>query len=273
MDELKKLRERIDAIDTQLVELLHQRAEIVLQVREAKGRERADVYSPSREQQILERVRTLAKGGDFPEKSLDQVFAAIISATRSLVGELNIGFLAPEYSLCHQAALKQFGSAVKFVPLSSVSEVFQLTAGGDLSYGVVPAEDSAQGLRTETFASFLSSTLQVIAEVVLKERQHVHRHFVLGLRPAAPTAKDKTSLLVVARERAGALHELLRPFAAHGLTMTKIESKLIHDNTWEYAFAIDVLGNGADAPVKAALEEVAAQAAYLKVLGSYPAAE
>ena len=55
--------------------------------------------------------------------------------------------------------------------------------------------------------------------------------------------------------------------------MTKIESKAINDNAWEYAFAIDVLGNGADAPVKAALEEVAAQGAYLKVLGSYPAAE
>jgi len=273
MDELKKLRERIDETDTQLVELLHRRAEIVLQVREAKGREKADVYSPSREQQILERVRTLAKEGNFPEKSLDQVFAAIISATRSLVGELSIGFVAPEYSLCHQAALKQFGSAVKFAPLASVSEVFQLTANGELAYGVVPAEDSAQGLRTETFATFFSSALHVIAEIALKEQQYVHRYFVLGLRPAAPTAKDKTSLLVVARERAGALHELLRPFATHGLTMTKIESKMMNDNAWEYAFAIDVLGNCADAPVRAALEEVAAQAAFLKVLGSYPAAE
>ena len=120
MGKLDELREQIDGIDADIVALLNRRADVVLQVKAEKSRGQLDIYSPARERQIFNRVRELSGNGSFPHASLERVFSAIVSATRSLIGELAVAYVGPQYSYSHEAALHQFGSDIRFSPTSSV---------------------------------------------------------------------------------------------------------------------------------------------------------
>jgi chorismate mutase/prephenate dehydratase len=95
---------------------------------------------------------------------------------------------------------------------------------------------------------------------------------VLGKHDAGPSGRDKTSLIMSAPNRTGALHELLLPFASAGVSMSRLESRPARHALWEYVFYVDVDGHRGDPAVKAALDELAGRAAYLKILGSYPVA-
>ncbi len=170
MPKLDELREKIDCIDENLVRLLEDRAQLVLGVKAAKAEDQISIYSPERERQILDRVTALARGGSFPIASLERVFGAIISATRSLIGELTISYLGPEGSLSHEAATRQFGQDVKLFPMSSVHDVFAHVEQGLANYGVVPADSSSGGLHTATFEAFLRSNLRIVAELSVQSR-------------------------------------------------------------------------------------------------------
>ena len=93
---------------------------------------------------------------------------------------------------------------------------------------------------------------------------------IIGQKPSAPTNRDKTSLMFSIRDRVGALYRILEPFAKNQINLTKIESRPSKTKAWEYIFYLDIEGNVADEPVKAALSLLQEECLFLKVLGSYP---
>jgi chorismate mutase/prephenate dehydratase len=114
--------------------------------------------------------------------------------------------------------------------------------------------------------------LAILAPNIEDEPNNTTRFLVLGDYEPGPSGRDKTSLVLSARNRAGAVYEMLTPFATRGVSMTKFESRPSKVALWEYLFFVDIEGHRTDPQVEAALEEVSRIAGYLKVLGSYPAA-
>ena len=114
--------------------------------------------------------------------------------------------------------------------------------------------------------------LAILAANIEDEPNNTTRFLILGDYAPKPTGRDKTSLVLSARNRAGAVYEMLTPFAKHAVSMTKFESRPSRLALWDYLFFVDVEGHREDANVAAALEEVARIAGFLKVLGSYPVA-
>jgi chorismate mutase/prephenate dehydratase len=114
--------------------------------------------------------------------------------------------------------------------------------------------------------------LAILASNIEDEPNNTTRFLILGDYQPKPSGKDKTSMVLSARNRAGAVYEMLTPFATRGVSMTKFESRPSRVALWEYLFFVDIEGHRDDANVAAALQEVGRIAGYLKVLGSYPVA-
>jgi chorismate mutase/prephenate dehydratase len=114
--------------------------------------------------------------------------------------------------------------------------------------------------------------LAVLAPHIEDEPNNTTRFWVLGRRPVAPSGRDQTSLVMSAPNRPGAVHALLEPFARHGVSMTRFESRPARTGLWEYLFFVDLAGHRDDPAVAAALAELGDRAPFLRLLGSYPAA-
>jgi chorismate mutase/prephenate dehydratase len=113
--------------------------------------------------------------------------------------------------------------------------------------------------------------LTICAENIEDEPNNTTRFLVIGAQEVAPSGKDKTSLVMSARNRPGAIHELLAPLAEHGVSMSRLESRPSRAGLWEYVFFVDIEGHQQDTKIASALQELRKKAAFLKVLGSYPA--
>ncbi len=111
-----------------------------------------------------------------------------------------------------------------------------------------------------------------LAENIEDEPNNTTRFLVLGKHDAGPSGRDKTSLIMSAPNRTGALHELLLPLSSAGVSMCRLESRPARNALWEYVFYVDIEGHRDDPAIKKALEELARHSAYLKTLGSYPVA-
>ena len=167
---LADLRSRLDTIDANLVSLLSERAEIALSVREAKKQESKSVYAPAREREILERVEKLAAEGAFPAGQMRRIFLNILSATRAIVGDMQVCFSGAELSLCHVAAIKQFGEHASYKSSQNEMEMFDLLDRGDVNFGVFTAESTANGLFAAPFLRLMHSEFQIVAEIRLPDR-------------------------------------------------------------------------------------------------------
>ena len=113
--------------------------------------------------------------------------------------------------------------------------------------------------------------LATLAPHIEDEPNNTTRFWVLGRQHVGPSGHDETSLVMSCPNKPGAVHNLLAPFATHGVSMSRFESRPARTGRWEYLFFVDLVGHRDDAPVKAALEELADVAPFLKLLGSYPA--
>lgn len=164
---LKELRQRIDAIDDQILALLNQRAGVVIEVGKAKAGQSKEFYVPSREQAIFERL-CAGNPGPFPTDAIRRVFREIISASLSLELPMKVAFLGPPATFTHTAALRQFGFSAQLVPMKSIAAVFDEVQRGRAPYGVVPVENSNEGVVSHTLDMFMESDLKVIAEVLLE---------------------------------------------------------------------------------------------------------
>jgi chorismate mutase/prephenate dehydratase len=166
-EKLVALRRLIDEIDSEILRKLNQRARVVQDVGALKRTSDVPVYSPTREQQIVERLAR-ENAGPFPEAGLAPVFREIVSATRSLEAELPIAYFGPEGTFTHLAAKRRFGELARLIDVPSIAEVFAAVERGKAELGVVPVENTTAGVVTQTFDAFAESDLSICGEIVLR---------------------------------------------------------------------------------------------------------
>lgn len=180
---LDDIRNKIDAIDTQLLDLLSQRAECVHIVGEIKKKEGLQIYAPEREESLLRKLIEKNKGR-LPEKSIRAIYREIMSAALALEDDLKIAYLGPEGTWTHQAAIKKFGHSVEYLPQANFAEVFDQVARRKASYGVVPIENSTEGAVSHTLDLFVDSPLRICAQILLRIEN--------GLMASIPREEIKT---------------------------------------------------------------------------------
>lgn len=168
-DQLNDVRARIDRIDAQIQDLLNARAAAAHEIAEVKRAHdpAALFYRPEREAQVLREVKARNKGPLGGEEMV-RLFREIMSACLALEQPLRIAFLGPEGTFTQAAALKHFGHSVSTVPMGSIPDVFQEVETGNCNYGVVPVENSTEGVISHTLDMFLNSPLQICGEVTLR---------------------------------------------------------------------------------------------------------
>jgi chorismate mutase / prephenate dehydratase len=354
---LEQIRNEIDSVDQQLQELINRRASLAEAVAEAKfaAEENPLFYRPEREAQVLRKVME-RNDGPLSDVTMARLFREIMSACLALEAPQSIAFLGPEGTYTHSAVLKHFGQDALVRPIATIDEVFREVEAGSAHYGVVPVENSSEGVVNHTLDCFRGSSLNVIGEVELRihhqflvsentrkdsikqiyahqqtlaqcrhwldahypgvERvalnsnaeaarrirnewhsaaiasdiaaslynleimhsniednpENTTRFLVIGREKIPQSGNDKTSLLISAHDRAGALLEILAPFAKHNISLTSIETRPALPEKWAYVFFIDLEGHIEQENVAAAIEEIRPIVKELRVLGSYPVA-
>ncbi len=354
---LGEIRQQIDAVDQQIHQLLNQRARLAEQVARSKLAEETQpvFYRPEREAQVLRAVKA-RNTGPLSDETVARLFREIMSACLALEAPQRIAYLGPEGTFTQAAALKHFGHDARVQPLATITEVFREVEAGSVHYGVVPVDNSSEGVVNHTLDCFLASTLQIIGEVELgihqnfmvapstrpesitriyahqqslaQCRQWLDAHYpqadrialnsnaeaarrvssewhsaavagqmaaeqyglnilhaniednpsnttrflIIGREQVPPSGEDKTSLLIAAPDRAGALLEILEPLASQRISMTSIETRPARPDKWAYVFFIDILGHQQDAHVSEAIAQIRQRVRDVRVLGSYPQA-
>jgi len=171
-DKIRQIREDIDKTDSRILALLNQRARLASKIGDLKKKRSRTFYIPAREEDITERLRA-ENPGPFPSDSIKPVFREIISACRSLEKKLTVAYLGPEATFTHIAGRQQFGHSAQFVPERSISDVFEEVERGHADYGVVPIENSIEGVVTHTLDMFLDSELTICSEIILEIRHNL----------------------------------------------------------------------------------------------------
>ena len=165
--ELESLRDEIDQIDEQVVSLLNKRVRAAAEIGMIKQAMGVDPYDPSREEQVFEKIDGLNEGS-IPNDSLRAIYREVISSSIALEKDLTIGYLGPEATFAHQAAVLNFGSALSYRSLPDIPDVFQSVEIGECDYGVVPIENSTEGAVNRSLDLLVDTELTIIAQVYLK---------------------------------------------------------------------------------------------------------
>ena len=171
-DKIQELRKKIDEIDERMLDLLNQRARIVIEVGNIKKTEKLEFHSPAREREILERLIRRNKG-PFPEETLKAVYREILSSSLSLERPIRVAYLGPRATFTHMAGMQQFGPAAQYLPVESIKDVFSEVERDRADYGVVPVENSTEGVVNYTLDMFIDSELKVYAEIMLEVSQNL----------------------------------------------------------------------------------------------------
>jgi chorismate mutase/prephenate dehydratase len=350
--DIRWLREEIDGIDDLILELLNKRAGLAVEIGKEKARRNLEFYSSEREREIFERLAAKNEG-PFPNEALRAVFREIMSASLSLEKPLKVSFLGPRATFTHLACLEYFGRSSQFIPEKNIRSVFEGVERERVDYGVIPVENSTEGVIAHTLDLFMECDVKISKEIMIEisldllsrserlaeiRRVYSHPHalaqcrkwledhleaaeimdvpstakaaeiastephsgavassyaaklydlnvlgkriqdmphnftrfLVIGKKDEAPTGRDKTSLMFSLKDNAGALYHALRPFAEHGVNLTKIESRPHRGKAWDYIFFVDLEGHKTDERLVVALEEFRETCSELKLLGSYP---
>ena len=353
-NDMSSCRKEIDRLDDEILRLLNERSQFVIQIGHLKRQKdaQAHLHTQGRETAIVERLAR-TNPGPFPNSAIRPVYREIMSASLSLEGSQTVAYLGPPATFTHLAALQKFGESAEYIPANSIKDVFDEVERGRIRFGVVPVENSTEGVVNHTLDLLVDSPLVIYGEVMfevahnvlskansLEEIKTVYSHpqaiaqcrkwleanlplvaiveepstaraaercvedvtagaiaselaaevyglqilrsriednihnstrfLILSQRGSERTGRDKTSIIVSAKDRVGALYDMIRPFSSFGINMTKIESRPTRRKVWEYLFFMDLEGHQDDDRLKKALEEVKGRCLFLKVLGSYP---
>ena len=354
--ELLSLRAQIDTLDLELLALLNKRAALALQVGEVKKKEGSVAFRPEREAQVIDGLKA-SNRGPLASDSVAPIWREIMSACRALETPTRVAYLGPAGTFSEAAALGFFGSSIVKVPCSSIDEVFRSTTAGAADFGVIPVENSTEGVVARSLDLFLTTPLFIIGETSLFVRHNLLRRensmdgieavcahpqalaqcqgwlnthlpnverrpvssnaegarlasldarlaavagdragSEFGLHVVSPAIQDDahnrtrfavvtdpqrhpqpqasghdcTSLVVSVVNRPGAVYDMLMPLKAHGVSMSRFESRPARSGQWEYYFYIDVQGHPNQPEVAQALQELRGVCAYFKLLGTYP---
>ena len=169
MSKIDALREKIDRIDDQLLKLINRRANLAIQIGKEKGKvdNSNHFHIPHREREIVERLNS-QNTGPFSSHSIEIVFREIFSATLALEKPLNIAYLGPQTTFTHQAALSQFGQSAVYLAQPTIDAIFKEVEQGRADYGVVPIENSIEGVVNLTLDCFVDSPLLICDEIRLE---------------------------------------------------------------------------------------------------------
>ena len=170
--DLTPLRQQIDAIDRELVELISRRAKLATEVGRLKLAVGTVVYRPEREAEVLRAVAALNRG-PLTVAAMEPIFREIISACRAMERPLAVAFLGPAGTFSELAATCQFGSAVNLQPCASIDDVFRSAEAGRADYAVVPVENSTEGAVSRSLDLLLTTGLKIVAEVSVPVQHHL----------------------------------------------------------------------------------------------------
>lgn len=176
--QLGELREQIDALDTQILKLISDRAKCAQEVAHVKMAEDGDAavfYRPEREAQVLRSVME-ANQGPLSDEEIARLFREIMSACLALEQPTRVAYLGPEGTFTQQAATKHFGHSSVTKPVSTIDQVFREVESGAVSYGVVPVENSTEGVVSHTLDTFMNSSLKIVGEVELR----IHHNLMIA---------------------------------------------------------------------------------------------
>jgi len=165
--DIKSFRKKIDTLDNQILKLLNQRILAVREIAKLKAKAKQEFYAPHREKKIVERLLKKNKG-PLPKEALRGIFQEILNASRSIEKKLRVAYLGPEATFTHLAAVKNFGKYAIFSPVKSIADVFLEVERGRADYGVVPIENSTEGVINHTLDMFVTSELKICSELLLE---------------------------------------------------------------------------------------------------------
>jgi chorismate mutase / prephenate dehydratase len=164
---LEQIRNRIDEVDTKLLELLNQRADLVHEVGVVKKQAGLAIYAPEREEALLQGLEKKNKGR-LPGNAVRAIYREIMSAALALEKGLTISYLGPEATWTHQAARAKFGASVDYISQANIGDVFDQVTRRRADYGVVPIENSVEGAVNHTLDVFTDSELKICAQILLR---------------------------------------------------------------------------------------------------------
>jgi len=171
---LLALRDKIDALDRELLAMLNRRMELAQEVGDLKKAEGSVVFRPEREAQVIDGLKGINQG-PLPNESVAPIWREIMSASRALETPTRVAYLGPAGTFSEEAALGYFGSSILRVPCANFDEVFHVTATGAADFGVVPVENSSEGVVTRSLDLFLHTPLFIIGETSLFVRHNLLR--------------------------------------------------------------------------------------------------
>jgi len=165
--QITKIREKIDQLDKRIVKLINNRAYLIQQIGKFKKKTGQSIYVPEREREVYKKVAGY-NSGPIPTEFLKNIYREIMSASLALEKELSIAYLGPTATFTQLAAVKKFGSAVKYTECINITDVFNEVEKGNADFGVVPIENSFEGAVNHTLDMFIDSELKICSEIYLK---------------------------------------------------------------------------------------------------------
>ncbi len=165
--ELGPIREKIDVLDRQLVELINQRLALAAEIGKIKRSTGGEIYVPEREDAVFRKVSG-QNAGPIKNDALKAIYREIMSAAIALEKPLMIAYLGPEATNTHAAAMKKFGASVDYHAMATVSDIFTAVEKGEADYAVIPIENSTEGSVREALDSFVESDLKIVAQIYLE---------------------------------------------------------------------------------------------------------
>jgi len=174
-ERLKQVRDRIDAIDADLLRLISERAgcaQAVAKIKDERHPGGRHYYRPEREAEILRRVKE-QNPGPLDDEEAARLFREIMSACLALEKPLSVGYLGPAGTFTQAAALKHFGHSVQTQPFGTIGDIFREVEAGSCHFGVVPVENSTEGVVSHTLDMFIRSPLRIVGEVTLRIQHHL----------------------------------------------------------------------------------------------------
>jgi len=159
-------RKVIDRLDAHIVRLLNERTKHVLAIGEMKLKAGEEIYAPHRERAVLQRI-CQSNEGPVTDDQLCAIYREIMSSALALEKTMSIAYLGPEATFTHQAAIQKFGSSLRYVSQKTIADVFAEVSRNRADYGVVPVENTTEGVVTHTLDMFVDSDLKIVSQIVL----------------------------------------------------------------------------------------------------------
>ena len=174
MRTLLELRDAIDAVDRQLLKLLNERAELAHEVGELKKIDGSPIFRPEREAAVINKLQALSDGR-LQGHSIGHIWREVMSACRALEAPQRVAYLGPVGTFSQEAALSFFGTSIDEQPCASLDDVFHATSAGSADFGVVPLENSTEGVIARSLDLLLTSPVHIVGEISLMIRHHLLR--------------------------------------------------------------------------------------------------